>query len=83
MTITVEMCGRLADVVGPVITISDDAPVYCVADLRDWLARHHPAVAADMHSPRVHACVDNAIVPDSQVIGDGMTIAFFPPLSGG
>lgn len=83
MTITVDLCGRLADPVGPVLCVDDAAAVHCIADLRDWVARTHPALAADMLSARVHACVDNEIVADSHVVGDGMTVAFFPPLSGG
>lgn len=83
MTITVEMCGRLADPIGPVLTIDDSAGVHCIAELREWVARNHPVLAADILSARVHACIGDAIVPDSQPVGDGVTVAFFPPLSGG
>lgn len=82
MNVTVELYGRLAEAVGPRLLI-DAAAIHAVGDLRVAIATAHPALAADMMRARVHACVDDAIVPDTTVIGGGATVAFFPPLSGG
>lgn len=80
---TIELCGRLADPVGPVLMLELDAPSYTIAQLRAALARAHPSLAADMANARVRACVDEAIVPDGALVEAGQVIAFFPPVSGG
>lgn len=83
MSISVQLCGRLSEVAGGDIIVTETRAIHCIAELRDAIAAAHPALAADMMSPRVHACVDDQIVRDTQIIGDGAVVAFFPPLSGG
>ena len=82
MTITVDLCGRLAEPAGPCLQF-DAGNIHTIADLRQAIAVAHPALAIAMISDRVRACIGDAIVPNSTVVGAGMTIAFFPPLSGG
>ena len=54
-----------------------------VAQLRRRLARLHPSAADDLLSPRVRACVGDAIVAEDFVPGAGDKVEFLPPLSGG
>ena len=82
MTIIVDLCRRLAEPVGPRLEF-DVRGIHTVADLREAIAVAHPPLAIAMISGRVRACIGDAIVPNSAVVGAGMTIAFFPPLSGG
>ncbi|MEQ1726614.1 MAG: MoaD/ThiS family protein [Sphingopyxis sp.] len=80
---TIELCGRLADGVGGAVMLELDAAACSIAELRTTLADIYPALAADMASARVRACVDEAIVPDAATVTAGQVIAFFPPVSGG
>lgn len=80
---SIELCGRLADRAGAILTLELDAASCSVAELRAALATAHPSLAADMASARVRACVDEVIVTDDAVVAAGQAIAFFPPVSGG
>ncbi len=83
MTLTVDLCGRLAEPLGPQLIIDDCSAIHCVADLREAIASAHPVLAAQIMSQRVRACIDNEIVRDTALVGPGAIVAFFPPLSGG
>ncbi|MEQ1687639.1 MAG: MoaD/ThiS family protein [Sphingopyxis sp.] len=80
---TIELCGRLAQGAGAVVTLEHDAASCSIAQLRSALAAAHPALATDMTNARVRACVDEVIVGDDATIAAGQVIAFFPPVSGG
>ena len=74
--------GKLRDSLGD----ESDVPAErdeTVAELRRRLADLHPQAAVDLLSPRVRACVDDAIVGEDFVVGGRDRVEFFPPLSGG
>lgn len=74
--------GRLADVVGPRLALDVPAGI-SVGEVRQRLAEAHPALADDMASRRVRACVADAFVGDDQLLGKGQKVEFFPAVSGG
>jgi hypothetical protein len=74
--------GRLVDLLGREISIS--VPAGCsVGDLRRFVAAEHPEAAGAILSPRVRACIGDAIVIDGFRPGLGETVEFLPPVSGG
>ena len=75
--------GRLGERIGREVELEMPESPCSVADLRRHLADLYPYAAADLVSGGVRACVDEAIVPDSHVIGPGQKVEFLPPLSGG
>ncbi len=82
-SITIEFCGRLAELAPPSIEMHLPEQGQTIAQLRGQLAREYPALADEMDSPKVQACVDEVMAQDSATISPGQTVAFFPPLSGG
>lgn len=80
---TIELCGRLADRAGAILTLELDAASCSIAELRAALSAAQPSLAADMANARVRACVDEVIVQDAATVAAGQAIAFFPPVSGG
>jgi sulfur-carrier protein len=82
-TMKVQFFGRIGDRIGREVGL-DLPPDGCsVADLRSRLALLHPHAKADLMSPSLRACVDETIATEDQIVSEGETVAFFPPLSGG
>jgi molybdopterin synthase sulfur carrier subunit len=58
--------------------------VQTLKDLKDWVARQEPQLAAAMAATRTRLIVNQCVAHDlSQVIADGDEVAFLPPMSGG
>lgn len=74
--------GRLADAFGPEMEI-DASPGWSVADLRDKLIAAYPEAGEALRNKRVRACVGDALVRESFVLGADERIEFLPPVSGG
>jgi molybdopterin synthase sulfur carrier subunit len=74
--------GKLRDSLGDEREL-DAEPGETVARLRRRLADLHPAAAGDLMSPRLRACVDDAIVGDDFVLDGHDRVELLPPLSGG
>lgn len=73
--------GRLSDLLGRNIDL--DVPKACsIAELRKQLAIDYPH-AATVLAGRTRACIGDTVVPDSQIVGPGDDVEFFPPVSGG
>ncbi len=82
--LTVELCGRLADMAAAAaVTLDVAEDGLSIADVRGHLARTFPALTDAITSDKVRACVDEAIVDDRAIVRAGQAVAFFPPLSGG
>ena len=74
--------GKLRDSLGDEREVAAEAGE-TVAKLRIRLAGLHPRAARDLLSPRVRACVGDAIVGEDFLLGGQERIEFLPPLSGG
>ena len=81
--ISLELCGRLAELAGR--TLSVDIPAEgCRADeLLARVAQQAPLIAAFVSEGRVRVCIDETIVDDSALVRPGDHVALFPPVSGG
>ena len=75
--------GRLADRVGRQVDIEVAGSGCSVAELRELLAEHHPALADGIRSRRVRACVGDCIVSEEHRLDGHAAVEFFPPVSGG
>lgn len=73
--------GRLADLLGREVELP--AAACTIAQLRERIAVAHPRAAEPVRSKRVRACIGDAIVAESHVVGAGEQVEFFPPVSGG
>lgn len=82
-TISVKLCGRLAELAGR--TLSVDIPAEgCRADeLLARVAERAPLIAAFVSEGRVRVCIEETIVDDATVVRPGQHVALFPPVSGG
>ena len=78
----ISLYGKLGEVIGREISLAEIAG-RTVAHVRRTLAEQHPRLAADLLSPRVRACVNDAIVGDDHVIQSADDVALLPPVSGG
>jgi molybdopterin converting factor small subunit len=74
--------GRLRDALGDEREVAAEEGE-TVARLRTRLARLLPQAAEDLLSPRVRACVADAVVGEDFLLGGHERIEFLPPLSGG
>jgi molybdopterin converting factor small subunit len=74
--------GRLRDSLGDEREVAVEAGE-TVARLRLRLAGLYPAAAGDLLSPRVRACVADAVVGEDFRLGGCERVEFLPPLSGG
>lgn len=83
MQVKVSLYGKLGDLLGRQVGFDWSSTESTVAELRKELAARFPAAASDLLSPRVRACVNDAIVQDHATIGLGDDIALLPPVSGG
>lgn len=83
LSLSVELCGRLADAAGPLVSVSIPAAGCSIAALTPLLAAAHPALAEMLATMPIRACVDEAIVGDDTHVRPGQLVALFPPVSGG
>lgn len=81
--LTIELCGKLAERAGRELAVAMPTAGFTVAALRQHIALTVPALAAEITSARVRACVNEAIVEDDMLLAPCDRIAFFPPVSGG
>ena len=77
------MFGKLGELAAREVCLEPGPDLATMADVRQALARAYPAASADLLSPRVRGCVNDAMVSDSHPIGPGDEIALLPPVSGG
>jgi molybdopterin converting factor small subunit len=74
--------GKLAESLGREVEL--DLPrARTIADVRQELARLHPASAGELSAARARACVNDALAVEDRAIGPADEVAFLPPLSGG
>lgn len=74
--------GKLGETIGREIEV--DCPAGCsIAELRARLSELYPVAEADLVSPRLRTCVDDAIVSEQFRLPEHASVEFFPPLSGG
>lgn len=81
--LTIELCGKLADMSAREIKVSIPPAGVTIVELRRKVASAYPALAQLISSPRVRVCVNDAIVDDDDRTRIGDRVAFFPPVSGG
>ena len=74
--------GKLRDALGDECELAAEEGE-TVARLRIRLAGLHPEAARDLLSPRVRACVGDAIVGEDFALRGHERIELLPPLSGG
>ena len=78
----IELCGRLADPLGPELVI--DGGAGCTAgELIARIIAAAPPLAPLLAAGRVRVCVNEVVVPADHRIAAGDLIALFPPVSGG
>jgi molybdopterin converting factor small subunit len=75
--------GKLGELVGREVSLEPSPGLATMAGVRKALARAYPAASADLLSPRVRACVNDAVVSDSYPIAAGDEIGLLPAVSGG
>ena len=80
---TIRFYGRAGAGVGREAEFALPAGGCTIGELRRALGERHPEMAAELRSPRLRACVGDAIVDDGRLVREGEEIEFFPPLSGG
>lgn len=80
---TIFFYGKLRERFGTAVELEIPAAGCSIAALRERLAERLPAVALDLQSRTVRACVGDEIVLDDFVVAPGQDVEFFPPLSGG
>jgi molybdopterin synthase sulfur carrier subunit len=80
--VRIEFFGQLAEAIGREVELPS-ARGETVAEVRRRLAALFPAAAETLSRPAVRACLDDRIVGEEEVVGDGAELAFLPPLSGG
>ena len=83
MTLIVALFGKLGEAIGREIELRTGFTEGTVAQLREALAEAYPSARMDLLSPRVRACINDAIVTDSHRVALGDRIALLPPVSGG
>jgi len=79
----IRLYGRLADLLGEEVRLDLSADGCSIAELRAEVARHFPHAEAQIMSPRVRAIVGDAVVNEAKRVGDGDSVEFSPPVSGG
>lgn len=82
MQITIVLFATLKDVAGQAkLTATLPGDSATIADARRALVERFPALA--MHMPTAVCAVNQEFAFDDDPLKDGMTVAFFPPVSGG
>ncbi|MGX7953500.1 MoaD/ThiS family protein [Tsuneonella sp. HG249] len=79
----VSFFGKLGETIGREVEMRTGFVEGTVAELREALAKSYPSASEDLLSPRVRACVNDAIVTDSHRVSSADRIALLPPVSGG
>ena len=82
-SITVELCGRLADLAGRHLAVPIPAEGCRAAELLGRAGEEAPLIAPLVSEGRVKVCVDETIVDGAAVVHPGDRVALFPPVSGG
>ena len=82
-TLNVELCGKLADMVGDKIELPIPGAGCTVAALLAAVATNHAELAAEIGTGRVKACVNEVIVTSDVHVMPTDEVALFPPVSGG
>ena len=83
VTLSVELCGKLADTVGDKIEIPVPQAGCNVSTLFSLVAENHAMLAAEIGTGRVKACVNEVIVTSHVHVMPTDEVALFPPVSGG
>lgn len=81
--IEVELCGRLADGLGPRVVLALPHAGVDVAALLALAGRQDAALEAQIAAGRVRACVNDTIVGSEGRVLPTDRVALFPPVSGG
>jgi molybdopterin synthase sulfur carrier subunit len=81
-SITIDLCGRLADPLGPNVTLHLGTPA-TVATILTRLAVTYPALNEVMRATRIHMAIDEQLTGEDAIIAPGQRLALFPPVSGG
>lgn len=81
--VKVRFFGKLGEAIGREVDIEPPAADQSVAQLRAMLAGLYPQWRDELAAATLKACVDDTIVDDGFRIRPGVTVEFFPPLSGG
>lgn len=82
-TISIELCGRLADPCGAVVDLPLPARELGVLELLSSLGTHFPPLKPVLETGRIRACINETVVHDDAMVRSGDMIALFPPVSGG
>lgn len=80
--ITIDLCGRLAEPMGPVVTAACAAPMAVKAVLAQ-IAEQSPALAEALARAPILVAIDEQLAALDNVIAPGQRLAVFPPVSGG
>lgn len=83
ITVTVELCGRLADAGDPFVSVAIPAAGCTAAELLACVAQDCPALKDDIDLGRVKVCITDAVVSAEARLLPHDRIALFPPVSGG
>lgn len=81
--VRVLLFGRLGEQIGREIRLDPAIRGQTLGEVKRRLALSHPHAAGDLASPGLRGCIDDVMADDASVVGDGVEVAFFPPLSGG
>lgn len=80
---TITMYGKLGELIARELAWEVPREGISVALLRQALADRHPGAREDLLSPRLRACVGDAVVSDAHRVADGDAVELLPPVSGG
>jgi sulfur-carrier protein len=81
-TVCIDLCGRLADEVGPSLTLPLAAPA-SISALCQQLSVAYPALADALATLPIKAALDEVLVDSQTIVKPGQRLALFPPVSGG
>ncbi|MBY4636511.1 MoaD/ThiS family protein [Sphingopyxis sp. XHP0097] len=81
--VSIELCGRLAEPCGRVLSIGIPNGGLSVPEMVARLVQYYPDLLPALARGRIRACVNETIVPDRSRVRPGDQVALFPPVSGG
>lgn len=81
--LTVELCGRLADVCGRQVAVPLSEGRVTVSAILAALADRHAPLKEAIVGGKVRACVNETIVAGDHPVSADDLVALFPPVSGG
>lgn len=81
--INIELCGRLAEPCGRVLSIGIPNGGLSVPEMVARLVQCYPDLLPALERRRIRACVNDTIVPDQARVQPSDQVALFPPVSGG